>query len=88
MACGEGGYPPALGDSECNAMDSAYPRCASMIQNCYNSKSVWSCVPASIYCNNALIGPYQRTGLNVYDIRGKCEDSNNLCYPEMGWISK
>ncbi|PUU79125.1 Alpha/Beta hydrolase protein [Tuber borchii] len=88
MACGEGGYPSALSNSECKAMDDAYPRCASMIQNCYNSKSVWSCVPASIYCNNAMIGPYQRTGLNVYDIRGKCEDSDNLCYSEMGWISK
>lgn len=87
MACGEGGYPAVLGDSECRAMENAYPRCASLIQNCYNSESVWSCVPASIYCNNAMIGPYQRTGQNVYDVRGKCEDSSNLCYSELGWIS-
>jgi len=87
MACGEGGYPAVLGESECNAMDAAYPRCAQLISNCYNSESVWSCVPASIYCNNALIGPYQRSGVNVYDIRGPCKDSNNLCYSELGWIS-
>ncbi|PQE16068.1 Carboxypeptidase Y A protein [Rutstroemia sp. NJR-2017a WRK4] len=25
---------------------------------------------------------------NVYDIRGKCEDSSNLCYSALGWISE
>ncbi|OCK82010.1 carboxypeptidase Y-like protein A [Lepidopterella palustris CBS 459.81] len=88
MACGEGGWPAVLDESECQTMENAYPRCASLIENCYNTESVWSCVPASIYCNNAMIGPYQRTGQNVYDVRGKCEDSNNLCYPELGWISE
>ncbi|GAB1320309.1 hypothetical protein MFIFM68171_10519 [Madurella fahalii] len=87
MACGEGGYPAVLGESECRSMDNALPRCQSLIRNCYESGSVWSCVPASIYCNNAMIGPYQRTGQNVYDIRGKCEDSSNLCYSALGWIS-
>lgn len=87
MACGEGGWPAVLDAGECQAMENAYPRCASLIENCYNTESVWSCVPASIYCNNAMIGPYQRTGQNVYDVRGKCEDSSNLCYSELGWIS-
>ncbi|KAK4154185.1 carboxypeptidase Y A [Chaetomidium leptoderma] len=87
MACGEGGYPAVLSESECQSMDNALPRCQSLINNCYESGSVWSCVPASIYCNNAMIGPYQRTGQNVYDIRGKCEDGNNLCYSALGWIS-
>ncbi|KAK4190436.1 putative carboxypeptidase Y precursor [Podospora australis] len=87
MACGKGGYPAVLDESECRSMDNALPRCQSLIQNCYDSGSVWSCVPASIYCNNALIGPYQKTGQNVYDIRGKCEDSSNLCYSALGWIS-
>jgi len=88
MACGKGGYPAVLDESECQAMDNALPRCQSLIQNCYDSESVWSCVPASIYCNNAFIGPYQKTGQNVYDIRGKCEDSSNLCYSALGWISE
>jgi cathepsin A (carboxypeptidase C) len=87
MACGEGGYPAVLSESECQSMDNALPRCLSLINNCYESGSVWSCVPASIYCNNAMIGPYQRTGQNVYDIRGKCEDSSNLCYSGLGYIS-
>jgi cathepsin A (carboxypeptidase C) len=53
MACGEGGAPAILDEGECQAMDNALPRCQSLIQNCYDSESVWSCVPASIYCNNA-----------------------------------
>ncbi|KAF3936993.1 hypothetical protein ABW19_dt0209182 [Dactylella cylindrospora] len=87
MACGKGGYPAVLSDSDCQGMKSAYPRCASMISGCYESESVWSCVPASIYCNNVMMGPYQRTGTNVYDIRGPCKDTSNLCYPDLGWIA-
>ncbi|EGS20806.1 serine-type carboxypeptidase-like protein [Thermochaetoides thermophila DSM 1495] len=87
MACGDGGYPAVLSESECRSMDNALPRCQALIKSCYESGSVWTCVPASIYCNNALIGPYQRTGRNVYDIRGNCEDSGNLCYSALGWIS-
>ncbi|KZF24094.1 carboxypeptidase Y-like protein A [Xylona heveae TC161] len=86
MGCGEGGWPAVLDEGTCAAMEKSYPRCANLIQGCYDSGSVWSCVPASIYCNNALIGPYQRTGQNVYDVRGKCEDGN-LCYKQLGWIS-
>jgi len=86
MACGEGGWPAVLDQSSCRSMENAYPRCASLIQNCYDSESVWSCVPASIYCNNAMIGPYQRTGQNVYDVRRQC-GSNSLCYDEIDWIS-
>jgi len=88
MACGKGGYPAVLDESECKAMKDAYPRCASLIEQCYQSESVWSCVPASLYCNNAMMGPYQRTGTNVYDIRGPCEDTSNLCYAALGWISE
>ncbi|KAI0998552.1 Carboxypeptidase Y A [Podosphaera aphanis] len=88
MACGEGGYPSVLSESECKAMDEALPRCQTLIQSCYDHNSIFTCVPASIYCNNAMITPYQRTGQNVYDIREPCEDSGNLCYPALGWISE
>ena len=53
MACGEGGYPAVLCEDECDSMDNALPRCESMISSCYETESAWSCVPASIYCNNA-----------------------------------
>jgi cathepsin A (carboxypeptidase C) len=88
MACGEGGWPAVLDESECSSMDAALPRCESLVSNCYESGSVWSCVPAAIYCNNAMIGPFQRTGQNVYDVRSKCEDTSNLCYKGLGYISE
>jgi cathepsin A (carboxypeptidase C) len=87
MACGDGGWPAVLGASECRSMDNSYPQCASLISRCYESESVWSCVPASVYCNNAMIGPYQRTGRNPYDVRKDCKGSN-LCYDELDWISE
>jgi cathepsin A (carboxypeptidase C) len=87
MACGEGGYPAVLDESSCRTMDNALPRCLSMIQSCYDSESVWRCVPATIYCNNAMIGPYQRTGQNVYDIRIKCDSGASLCYKQLEYIT-
>jgi cathepsin A (carboxypeptidase C) len=87
MACGEGGWPAVVDSAGCQSMENALPRCQSFISSCYDGGSDWSCITASIYCNNALIGPYQRTGQNVYDVRGKCEDSGNLCYKELGYVS-
>jgi len=86
MACGEGGWPAVLDETTCQSMDNALPRCKSLIESCYDSESVWSCVPASIYCNNAILAPYQRSGQNPYDVRKKCEGSS-LCYNELEWIS-
>lgn len=88
MACGEGGYPAVLDESSCRSMENALPRCLSMVESCYSSESVWTCVPASIYCNNALLAPYQRTGQNVYDVRGKCEDNTGLCYKGLDYVSQ
>ena len=87
MACGEGGWPAVLDEQTCTSMDNSLPRCKSLIESCYDSESVWSCVPASIYCNNAILGPYQRTGQNPYDVRKKCKGSN-LCYDELDWIQE
>ncbi|KAL8657254.1 MAG: hypothetical protein Q9226_002110 [Calogaya cf. arnoldii] len=88
MACGDGGWPAVLDESECRSMDNALPRCKALIEGCYSSGSIWSCVPASIYCNNAIIGPYQRTGQNPYDIREKCTSGDSLCYKQLSWITK
>lgn len=86
MACGEGGYPAVLDQGTCDSMAGSVPRCTGLIKSCYNSGSTWVCVPASIYCNNVMIGPYQRTGKNVYDIREDCKGSSGLCYDEIEWI--
>ena len=87
MACGDGGWPAVLDESTCQSMDNSLPRCQALIEACYSSGSIWACVPASIYCNNALIGPYQNTGLNPYDIRVPCGD-NSLCYDELNYIDQ
>lgn len=87
MACGDGGWPAVLDEQSCQSMDNSLGRCQSLIQSCYDSESVWSCVPASIYCNNALIGPFQKTGQNVYDVREKCK-GGSLCYDELEWIQE
>lgn len=88
MACGNGGWPAVLDESSCRGMDNSLSRCQSLISSCYNTESAWLCVPASVYCNNAMMGPYQRTGQNVYDIRDKCKDPDNLCYTQLGWTAK
>ncbi|CAK9442337.1 uncharacterized protein LODBEIA_P60800 [Lodderomyces beijingensis] len=85
MACGLGGEPAVLDEDECQSMSDAIPRCLSLIKGCYESESVWSCVPATIYCNNAEMGPYQRSGRNVYDIRTMCE-GGSLCYTQLEYI--
>ena len=87
MACGESPWPRVLDESTCTSMDGSLGTCQNLISGCYDSESVWSCVPAAIYCNNAMIGPYQASGQNPYDIRRPCGD-NPLCYDGLDYISK
>lgn len=79
MAC-DTKYGPVLEEEECDAMRKSYETCKTFIQACYKFQNTLSCVPSSIYCNNAMIGPFQKTGKNVYDIRTDCDPSNPLCY--------
>lgn len=61
-------------------MRSKFPTCKTLIDACYTNQTPFSCVPGSFYCNSAMIQPFQKTGLNIYDIRTKCDPSNPLCY--------
>jgi len=89
MACGGGEYAAVLDEEECQGMLDAQPRCNALIESCYEAQSAFVCVPASIYCNNKMMGPYQQTGLNMYDIREKCADTpDGLCYPQLGWMDQ
>lgn len=86
MACGVGsGADPVVSPEECDTMLETLPRCLSLIESCYNTESVWTCVPAALYCNNAQLGPYQQTGKNVYDVRKECKGT--LCYEETEYVS-
>ncbi|CAF9938885.1 MAG: hypothetical protein HETSPECPRED_001408 [Heterodermia speciosa] len=88
MACGDGGWPAVLSPSECQSMDNALPRCKSLIESCYSTESRWLCLFASTICNSGLIGPYQSSGQNPYDVRKECADGGSLCYVQLGWITK
>jgi len=58
-------------------MVSRIPRCVRLAQACQLNHTL--CVPADDYCNLAETTPYYNTGLNPYDIRIPCGDSD-LCY--------
>jgi cathepsin A (carboxypeptidase C) len=89
MACGLGGYKAVLDNEECDAMTNAYPRCAKLVQSCYNYQSAFTCVPANVYCAKKFLEPYEKTGLNYYDIRGPCEDSDGgLCYKGLDYVEQ
>ncbi|KAF9583969.1 hypothetical protein BGW38_007971 [Lunasporangiospora selenospora] len=84
MAC-ENSYGPVLSQATCDQMAASYSTCAGLIQRCYDSGSAFMCLPAASYCNQKMIGPYQMSGQNPYDVRKKCE-GDNLCYPILGAV--
>ncbi|KAF9326742.1 hypothetical protein BG006_009872 [Podila minutissima] len=87
MAC-RNSYGPVLDDATCNKMAEAYPACADLIQSCYDTNSVFRCLPAAAYCNKEMIAPYQMSKQNPYDVRKKCEGDGGLCYPILDTIQE
>lgn len=73
-------YGPILSEDQIETMRGKWSTCKSLISTCYKYQSPFTCVPGSFYCNSAMISPFQTTGLNIYDIRKKCDASNPLCY--------
>ncbi|KAJ1424394.1 Alpha/Beta hydrolase protein [Ochromonadaceae sp. CCMP2298] len=58
-------------------MVSHVPACVKMAQACQLDQE--ACVPADDFCNLMETTPYYKTGLNPYDIRVPCGESD-LCY--------
>lgn len=87
MACNstESGYKQLISDEECEKMEDIYTGCASLIKNCYNSQNALTCLPAYLYCER-MMGPFEKTGLNYYDIREPCLGDG--CYPQMSAIDE
>ncbi|CDS13932.1 hypothetical protein LRAMOSA06105 [Lichtheimia ramosa] len=77
-ACGNS-YGPVLEQEVCDKMDDKYPACAKLIEKCYAAQDLLACMPAVIKCNNDLIGPYEESGKNPYDVRKDCVN-DKLCY--------
>ncbi|ETO15492.1 serine carboxypeptidase III precursor [Reticulomyxa filosa] len=60
-------------------MTQRIPECQSQIQNCNTQGTNNVCDSAEDYCNTYEIEPVTVTGVNPYDLRIPCGDSN-LCY--------
>ncbi|KAL7327024.1 hypothetical protein PS15p_209280 [Mucor circinelloides] len=86
MAC-DNSYGPVLDRATCDNMEASFPACERLIQNCYDSQNVFSCLPAAMKCNKDQISPYQQTGMNPYDVREKCK-GGNLCYDILESVQK
>eukprot|EP00501_MAST-03F_sp_TOSAG23-6_P000462 GSMAST32.ASY1.ANO1.475.1 assembled CDS len=80
MACNSGSAPkvPGFDDAKCQKMRAAVPGCVSSIKSC-NAGSSLSCGWAYLKCNESLVAPVQMSGINLYDLREKCEHPP-LCY--------
>ncbi|KAK9765664.1 hypothetical protein K7432_005832 [Basidiobolus ranarum] len=88
MACDNSYGIKAVSQSSCRQMEQSYPKCANMIRSCYDRSNSMSCVPPTYYCNQNLIQPFQSSGLNIYDIRTKCEPGAQLCYSILNGLTK
>lgn len=61
-------------------MKQATPTCIENIKECNKpGYPIMKCLAALNFCNSRLVGPYQQTGYNVYDMRIKCKVPG-LCY--------
>jgi len=85
----DGPYPVyEPGSPQCEALRTKVGTCQRLINACYNFDSRFTCVPAQIYCYGQLMGPLQQLGINLYDVRKKCDRARDgdLCYKGLIWI--
>jgi cathepsin A (carboxypeptidase C) len=78
---------PVISLETYESMNAAWPQCQSMIAACQSDTN--ACPDAQSYCNQVMLGPYEQTGRNVYDITKPCEVPG-LCYdfsPETTWLN-
>lgn len=86
----EGGTAPGVVDAAtAQQMQSQVEPCIAKIAQCTSNATYDACVEAQSFCNQAFIGPYQETGMNVYDQRIKCKVPG-LCYDfsmDTAWLN-
>jgi cathepsin A (carboxypeptidase C) len=74
-----------------NKMKADAKTCAHLIHKCNEKNSNdFECQEANYQCDKAEMGPYDKTGLNPYDIRKPCGD-HPLCYDFSNiekWLNK
>jgi len=67
----------AVSDAAYKQMVAAIPSCIAAINDCQNDTA--ACSAAQAQCNDAMLGPYEQSGLNTYDVRIPCKVPG-LCY--------
>jgi len=79
MISSSNGHSPAIKNTSLvyDAMTAAVPVCIAAVEAC--QATFLACIPATDTCNLGLVEPYSLTGMNVYDMRIKCEHPP-LCY--------
>lgn len=74
----------------CEKLSTSARACATLIETCQRFNTRLACIPATVYCWGNLYSPAQDAGVNLYDVRRKCdrdpEADGPLCYREIGWI--
>jgi len=59
-------------------MQEAVPSCIESIKKCNEGAGDYECTRSQDSCNEAILGPFQETGKNLYDITKPCV--GQLCY--------
>lgn len=86
MACGQGGVPAVLNQTECDQMAHSFKDMQSEIQTCYDSKNPGDCSDAQGDFNYLFINPVGQKMVNVYDLTKKCDpEAKGLCYKAMNY---
>ena len=67
----------AVSESTYKEMVAAIPGCVASINKCQNETA--ECSASQAQCNDAMLGPYEQSGLNTYDVRIPCKVPG-LCY--------
>lgn len=71
--------PTVISETTYELMKIAVPVCVHEIKKCNNNSSGPSCEEALMVCNLSMVTPVQMKGINLYDMRLKCENPP-LCY--------
>lgn len=87
MACGLGGQPAVLNNTQCRQMQNKTEACLALVDLCYEYPNDLVCQLPGPVCMDTFLGPYIETGLNPYDIRVPCGDSL-LCYKGISYVEQ
>jgi cathepsin A (carboxypeptidase C) len=71
---------PCISEQAYNGMVQATPQCVELAKKCQNAPlENKECATAMDFCSSTQMGPFEQSGLNVYDIRIPCKVPG-LCY--------